>query len=332
MANEVAAPAVNPFANIPLLVRGPNGQTFINRAKYAQKVFHLQAESYPCTVTSSGRNRTSLLPPADQGGDGDLELYYLMASSTGAFSVSLNLTTLNRRLMNGPVESSLIFGNGTLPSRLLSPLFIPATTTLDIELNDLSVGSNEIKIAGLGHQIVDPMANFSGITALDRRGRLLDPMKHPFWLTTDNGAQVTIAANSSATYTLSVPSVADFNCWGLLHRTTADYTIQLFEGNRRRLMNAATNISQLSSKTLSVTGMPDDLVPAASMPMYWPFTHLFQRGTTISAVLTNPTGSTITTSIAFPGELVYYPPCPPILSQPGPAGAVVPSPYARQAR
>lgn len=321
---RIYADPINPFANIPLLVRAPTGQTFVNRAKYAQKVYMLQSQDYPLSLAGSARGRTSLLPPADQGGDGDTELHYLMAASTGKFSVTMNLTVLQRRLMNGPVEASLVFGSGLLPSRLLAPLFVPATTTLDVECVDLSGNANAIRIDSLGSQIVDPMANFSGLDAMSRRGALLDPNKHPFWLTTDAGAEVTIPANGSLTVQFSVPSVADFNAFGLLHRKTADFTIQLYEGNRRRLMSAPTLISQISAGTASVTGFPGDLIPAASMPMYWPFTHLFQRGTTITAELANSTGNDITASLAFPGELIYYPVSPPGLSVPRPQGQVAP--------
>jgi hypothetical protein len=317
------ASQINPYANIPLLVSGPGGQTFVNRAKYAQKVYHASAQDYPLSLTALARKRTQILINGDQGGDGDTHLYYLMASSTGKFSVTMTHTALSRRLMNGPVESSLIFGNGVLPGRLLSPIFVPATTSLDIECVDLSNSSNDIRLSGIGMQLVDPMANFSGITATDRRGHYLDPMKHPYWLTFDSGAEQTLTGTSTTdSFTLTVPSVADFNCWGLLHRISAnDATCEIFEGNRRRLLNQPTRLSEISSKTLSITGMPDSLVPAASMPMYWPFTHLFQRGTTINVRLT-ATAGTPSVALALVGELIYYPASPPGLSIPRPMGTV----------
>lgn len=314
-AGDLFAPAISPLVNIPTLVcDARSGQTFVNRAKYAQKIYMLSnGPTNPTTIAANGSARVSVTPPADQGGEGDTEIYYLNSRSTGQYAVSMVLAALNRRLSNQPVESSLIFGNPNLTSRLMSPLFVPATTSLDLELTDLSGNSNSVYVSCLGHQIVDPMATL-GVSNAERQRLLLDRNKHPYWLTTDSGSQVTVPTTTTS-FTMTVPSVADFNAWGLLCRTTGDFTIQIYEGNRRRLLDRAMSIYDVAATTRSVTGFQDNLIPAAGLPLIFPFTHLFQRGTAITVELTSTSGNR-TASLAWAGELVYYTPADPRLTMP----------------
>lgn len=304
-----------PFAVIdPQFCAG--GKNYVNKLKFAQKIFMLGNQSRPFTVDANGRGRTVLKPPADQGDQGDLEAWYLVANSTGAFSAELKAVALNRNLSNVPVESTLMFGNSTrFPGRLIQPLYLPAQTDLEVEVQDLSGSSNTIRLTLMGHQLLDPHAAL-GVTARELRRRAIHRAaeSHPYWLSFDDGAQVTVGASSTATKNCTVPTSGDLNCWGLVGRATDpdNLTIEIFEGQRRALMDQALTFSDIVACTRTNANWEDGIMPAASVPFVFPFTHLFERGTTLQIKLTDTSGNANVVSLAFPGQLLYnksaYPP------------------------
>lgn len=305
------ASAINPLTNIPTLVPRPGGGWLVNSSKFAQKPVFFRAEDYPLSLGASATKRTSLFCQADQGSDGDVEMYSLQGRGDGQYSVKLKWTLFARDLSNAPIESTLIFGSGQFPGRLLSPLYIKANTSLEVVCTDLSAGANDVHLEGTAFQVVNPEEHLGEGNAKLRKAALLDPNKHPFWLGMNDGAQATIADGTTTSYACTVPSHADFNCWGLLCRLSSitneeDFKIEIFEGNRRRLMTNPVALTQVASRTSSVTGFSDGLVPAAGVPSYFPWTWLVRRGTDIIVRITNNTGGSRVFSLAFPGELVYH--------------------------
>lgn len=320
MQLHLAENAWSPYGNVPLLVRGPDaqgrpglGKTYVNRGKYSQKLANFCAGTYPIVVPANGRNRTAITPLPDQGGAGDTEFYYWVAQSTASFAVMItNMTMGQTKLMNQPVEGTLLFGTDmSWPGRLLQPIFVVATNSLDFELTDLSGSSNTIYLSAEGCQIVDPM-NTLGMSSAQIRGAMRNPNVTPYWLTFDNGATVTATASTTTEFTMTVPSDADFNAWSLGIRATtpASLTVEIFEGNRRRLQN---NTPILARQIASVTGQTASL-NAASVPLIFPFTHTFQRKTQVIVRLTESSGSNQTVSMAWGGQLVYYEESPPGLA------------------
>jgi hypothetical protein len=183
---------------------------------------------------------------------------------------------------------------------------VSATNAIDVELVDLSSSPNTIRIVAEGCQIVDPM-NTLGISQQRVREAMYNPNVVPYWLTFDTGSRLTITANSTSELTMTVPSAGDFNAWALLARSSDDdgLTVEIYEGNRRRLQDGPIRLDQLCS----VTGQTASL-NAASVPLIFPFTHTFQRGTQITFSVVNTTGSDITLSMCWWGQLVYYPESP----------------------
>lgn len=295
------------FRDIPPTVcvpgsRFPDGQprTFINPNKLYQKSFWLRSTA--ATVAANGSAITDWTPPRDRGTEGDAALYYLTAESSGQFAVRLESNVLDRKLMNRPVESSLIFGHGNLPAVLTEPLFVPSSSSINIELTDLSGSSNTVSLVAIGSQLLKPR------TDADRQEIAAQAYKHPFWLTTDDGAQVTVGANQTSTFELTVPGDAHFLATRLLYRSTGDCDIELVEGSRRSLMStgAVMPIPLVAAQTLSVTGFPGSLVPAAATPMMLPFSHLFEKKTALTLRVTDTSGSSNTISAALAGQLLYF--------------------------
>lgn len=311
---HTAENAWNPYANVPLLVQGLDPRTrkqktFVNRGKMAQKFCEFTTDTYPVTIPANGRVRDSIFAQADQGGSGDVEFYQWWARSTGQYAIMLtNLAMGSIKLMNQPVESSLIFGNGPqVAAKLLQPVFVAATDALDCEFVDLSGNSNTVYLTAHGCQIVDPM-NTLGVTQQQVRAAMYNPNVVPYWLTFDQGSQVTVGANATTEYTMSIPSNADFNSWCIVGRATAPTSLQveLFEGSRRRLSNGPIFFDQC----MSTTGQTASL-NAASLPFMWNFSHTFERKTQIVVRLTDTSGSQQTVSSCIWGQLVYYDMSPP---------------------
>jgi hypothetical protein len=283
----------------------------VDPTKFAQKNFWL--DSVPVVVAANGTGIATLTPPRDQGDQGDTEVYQLKATSTGTFSIRMYAEILDRRLMNIPVESSLIFGNGNFPGQLLETLYVPATSSIRCELSDLSTAQNKITLMGHGLQVLNTVANL-GRSREDLITANAKVNTHAYWLTHDSGSQVTIPAGVGTgllTVQAIVPSDADFNCWQILSRSDQganSFDIEIVEGQRRSLMrNGPVPIELVGAQTLAIAGSPGGIFPAASASeAFWPDTHLFQRNTIIQFNLVNQSANDNVVSIALGGQLIYY--------------------------
>lgn len=322
----------NPYVQIPTLVcaqgAGQQGQpvnrSFVNLAKYSQKIYWLgmqdAAKNASVTLAALAPGTGSLTPPADQGGMGDCELHKLYGASTGAFSVQFYLQQQDRLLMKNPVESTLVLGYPELPSRLLQPIFLPSTNSLVCNMVDLSNAQNVAVITAEGMQIVDPMGTL-GVTAAQLR-QYYYQSSHPYWASWDSGVNVTVPSSASSPNFvdgyITIPSNADLNGFWIVGRHSNNtpnlITIEIFEGQRRLLMNTALRGDQVASWTRPVTGMPGNLIPAASLPPIWQFTHLFQRATQLRIRITNLEATARTVALAIVGQLVYDLPSTPGLA------------------
>ena len=308
--------SLNLFGNFPAVRRYRDPRTgrvvcLVDPTKLAQKNFWLGSDAVVVAANNTGI--ATLTPPRDQGDQGDTEAYQLKATSTGTFAVRMYAEALDRYFMNLAVESSLVFGNGNYPAHLLETLYIPATSSVRCELSDLSTAQNTIELLGQGLQVINPVANLGR----DRQQLIRANSKantHAYWLTHNDGSQVTIPAGvGTGTLTVQaiVPSDADFNCWQLLSRSDQgvnSFDIEIVEGQRRSLMrNGPIPIELVGAQTLTIAGTPGGIIPAASATdAYWPDTHLFQRNTIIQFNLVNRTANPNVVSIALGGQLVYY--------------------------
>lgn len=304
------------FGTIPTMGKYVDPQTgrpivLTNSAKFAQKSFWLQNDAVIVGANATAQN--AMTPPRDQGDQGDTEAFLLMARSTANFAVRMYSEILDRYHSNRPVESTLIFGDSSFPAELLESLYIPATSSLRLELTDLSGFANTVDVIAHGKQVLNPIANL-GKNRLQIIQANSKQNTHAYWLTFDDGAQIVIPANGTFTANMTVPSDADFNAWQLLSRSDQgenSYTIDIREGQRRSLMSrGAVPIALVAAQTLAIAGAPAGIVPAAGAPFVLPDTHLFERNTIIEVVMNDTSGNNNTVSLAWGGQLIYYPRSP----------------------
>ncbi len=287
--------------------------TLTNPAKAAQKNFWLD-DQQQVTIGAGAAATTTMVPPRDQGDQGDSAGHALYATSTGQFAISMYSDVLDRRFMNNPVESSLVFGTGNWPAMLLERIYVPATSAINCDLTDLSANPNTVRLCLHSLQVLNPIANL-GRSRSQLIAANTGANTHPYWLTFDEGSQVTVLANATSVFTMTVPSDADFNCWGLRVRSDqgADsFSIAIEEGQRRSQMRTGVVPIQLvGAQTYAQAAAPDGIIPAAGMPnAYWPDTHLYQRNTIIQIRITDTSGNDNLISAALAGQLIYYPHAP----------------------
>jgi len=306
--------------NIPALAQDPRtGELLVNPAKYSEKIVWLSHQgAYPLVLGAGGSGTISLSPPKDVGNLGDVEVLWLVGDSTANVSVQFTHTAINRRLMNSPVELSLVVGSHWgRPAQLLEPIYVPANTSLDATVTDLSGAGATVHLVAVGRQIVDPIGT-GGHSAAEVARLILSRQQQPYWLTFDQGPTVTLAAGVAQTVNFTVPSDADFNTFAIRSRSTAllgsDYTIEFVEGQRRSLMTPRRSlpIELVASQTMTQGGGfgPGGVVYAAGNDSFLPFTHLFSRNSVIQAVLLSAAGTTV--HLAFYGQLLYHRPGDPM--------------------
>ncbi len=310
---------VFPQADIPALIQNPcePGQVFMNTAKRNAGWVWLASSPFPPELAAEGVTNISITPPLDEGNSGDTELVYLTSTSTGRFSVQLSDTWTNRKYSNGPVANNLVFGTPNFPFTLYESWFLPATTSLTAIVTNLHSGSNSVRIVASGRRFGGNCGPKAALQA-----PFIARKTHPYWLTFDSGAEVTLAASATTSYTMTVPSSADFLCWAILDDSTVTaedaVTVRIFEGTSGKiLMNQSLSLRQfVAAPTLAVTGFPNNTLRAASFPFTMMFTHLFPRNTQVVIECTNTVASSQTLRIAFHGQLIYNTPCDPTYPNP----------------
>lgn len=311
---------VFPQADIPALIQNPCDpeQIFLNTAKRNAQWIYLASSPYPAALSNADSvTNLSITPPLDEGNSGDAELVYLMSTSTDRFGIQLSDTWTNRKYSNGFVANNLVFGTPTAPFVLYESWFLPATTSLTAIVQNLGSGSNDVRIVAAGRRFTGSC----GPKALLQRP-FINRKTHPYWLTFDNGPEVTLAASTTTSYTMTVPSSADFLCWAVMDDSTVTaedaVTVRILEGTSGRiLMNQALSLRQfVAAPTLSVSGFPGNTLRAAGFPFTMMFTHLFPRNTQVIIEATNSAVSAQTLRIAFHGQLIYNTPCDPTYPNP----------------
>lgn len=303
-----------PQADVPALIQDPcTGAVFMNPAKSFVKWFYLSSNPFPLEIPAEGTLPTTLTPPLENGSDGDMEIVKLTSTSTGDFAVLFEDTVTNRRFMNQPVPNNMVFGTAQLPFTLFESIFMPASANLQAFCTDMSAAPNDVRIVAEGRRFIGCGPKQSLWSSfLSRR-------THPYWLTFDNGFEVEVAANSTTTYTMTVPAAGDFNCFLIMDDSATDYLIRIFENSSgRSLMGGPgeANTGRLQAQnfvagsTYTVAGFPGGVVRAASFPHTWTFTHIFKRSSQVAVELTNETGAPIFVRLALHGQLIYYGECP----------------------
>lgn len=294
------------LGEIPTLVPY-QGKSYINPRKRHQKQVWV---SNPAgfQVPANQQLPTTLTAPRDQGRDGDVELWAIHATSTGRFAVQFELQAWDRRLSNQPVESSLIFGASHLPGRFLESIFIPSSSALKINCQDLSGNANTIALTGFGQQLQAPSRTLSEQARIAAKS-----YHHPFWLTWDAGAQIALTASQNVTRNMTVPGDAHFEAFGWVARSDGAFSLEVFEGNQRSCFQPQGVIP--SGRVIATTGqLTSDgavAVPAASLPTIFPTSWLLAPNTTLRFSVTDTSVAGNNVSIALFGRLLYFSELPP---------------------
>lgn len=317
-----------PQTDVPALIHGPQGETYLNPVKDAQKWFYRAAlstgDTFATVVGANGTAQLVIQADAEENLRGDFELVKLMATSTGRFSVEIVSPTVDRVFSNAPVADRLVFGTSQLPAVLFETVLIEATTSLILRVTDLSGAPNTVRIVAAGRRFLDWGR---GIDRQAMLGSFYRKKTHAFWLTLDNGAQVALGPGATATFSATVLGSADFEAWTFMDDSDGTYDIQVFEGrSARALMNQPLPAQAfVASPSPAVAGMPTGVVKAASLPFAYTFTHLFKRSTRVRVTVTDTSGAPNQIRLAWHGRLIYYDEAPGVVAPtPQRAGAVGP--------
>lgn len=325
---------VFPQSDIPAILQDPRtGQVFVNPRKLTAKWFWLSSLSsslgLPVTIPASGQADMTIMSPLEDQGSGDFEVVKLMSDSEGDFSARLTNTLTNRNLTNNTfIPKNCMFGTSQLPAVLFETLFLMATVPMAVRLQDLSAADNDTTIVCAGRRFMGCGPRESLVQPFMSRNTT------PFWVTFDQQEAttggVTVDANSTQEFTMTIPSAGDFECWLVMDDSATAYDVRILEGrSARSLMDAALAAKTfVASPTVTVAGFPGNTVRAVSFPFALTFTHLFKRNTQITFQLTNATGAPITVKLVLHGRLIYYNECPgdAVTYQPSLDPAIMPMP------
>lgn len=296
---------VLPMRDIPAIRTAPDGSTWLNKAKDAQKWFYLGAEAFPLAIGANGRAVTSWVAPPEENLRGDLEIVKLMSTQDGDFAVELTHASTNRQLMNAPVFHEFVFGTSQLPATMFETLVLETTTPLNIVAQDLSGAPNNVNLVCAGRRFLD------WGRGIDREAFLRSyytRRTHPYWLTFDDGPQFALNAGQAVEVVATVPGRADFECWQMMTQATGTYNIELLEGRSARAIQsqAFDAASFIASPSVAVAGFPGGRVRASGFPFVLSFTHMWKRNTRVRIRLTDTSGAPNTVRFAMHGRLVYY--------------------------
>jgi len=319
----VQAGMVFPQTGVPALLRDPrDGTLYTNQKKASEKWNWLTAPgsgtALNATIAANGQLQIGMSPGLEEGSLGDAELVKMIGQSTGRFATRIYDPFLDRWYSNQPVASDLMWGAAAeLPAVLYESIFSPASTTLGLQISDLSGLSNTLQLDFAGRRFL----------GCGPRSHIWDAFRsrktHPYWLTLDQGSQVTVAAATTQRFTMTVPAECDFEAWTFMDDTTnnatgavAEYEIRLFEGaSGRSLIGAPASvsvpISLIAAKSRTVAGVAGGRLRAVGNPFVMTFSHLFQRKTQVQIDVVNTNAFAIDVRLAFHGRVLYTPGCPP---------------------
>lgn len=291
---------------VPVIICDPRtGESYINPRRLNYRQFWVESDDV--TLAADGEQTVPMTAIRGAGLlSGDVELYALAAKATGKFAVSFNLQGISRRLMNRPVEASLVLGHGAFPAQLHESIFIRAGDPIEVTVLDLSSDSNTIKLVGEGQQFLAPLTPDEEMQVRTK------PSKHQFWLTHKDNSQESIAAGGTADIKFLIPSDAYFHAYDFRWRASGACSLEIREGDKSMMSTHDYMDSRLLAGTLELgtTGHPGfsgGLLPAASTVRPMPRGHLFQpRAEVTVRVRNDDANNAITFSGAFYGQKLFY--------------------------
>jgi hypothetical protein len=312
------------FANIPTLIKGENGQIYLNPDAEAVKRFHLAAEPFGGTEGTLAPGETKIFtftPPAEEESLGDMLVNELMAlfdpNTTRNISVSfLNIQT-DRVFQNAPIYNTLIFGDAFLNCCLPCCFLVQATNSVNMQVTNNDTVDVEVRIVARGKRFVPKDDEF--------RARMLmywnQIPSYPYYLTLDE-QEITVPAGATVTATMKVIGTGDFEVkWprcdiqGVGGNPAPPYgsiLLSVADGIGREWQSEPMPMDAfVATPTLVVSGFPGDLFRAAAACHCPPFSQLFKRNTIVRHTFTNTSANDALIRLTYAGCFHNVPECPP---------------------
>lgn len=271
--------------------------TFINPAKDAVKpIWHgVDTANNQVALAANGSLITTLTVFPEENLRGDSELYKILSTHTGPYTLSINHLGINKLLMNQPIHVSMVAGTAQLPFTMFESLFVETNQSLQLIFSDISGAPNTIFFNMYGRRFI--AYDIPGMAKEKILYEAYSRKTHPYWLTFDQ--PLVIAANATATGNMSLTGEADMEVWQFLNASTGAFQFEIFEGRSGRPITSFPVHSANGFGTTGVSG-------SGQFPFLAIESWLVKRQTTLRFRITDLSGAPNTIRVALHGRLIYY--------------------------
>ena len=107
-------------------------------------------------------NQQNLNDPLVFDYDADFEQIWIVANSTGLFSVTITDKSANRQLSNAPINGENFAGTAALPFPLVEPYIWARSSTALAQFNDRSGSGNTVQLVFRGYKLYPAAAQQQG--------------------------------------------------------------------------------------------------------------------------------------------------------------------------
>lgn len=311
------------FMAIPPLIRGGDGQLYINPDFDYVKRFYLVADEQGGLVGPGESRDFAFTVPAEENHLGDLLISELRASFQGVggtpvrgiFTEILSLQS-DRLYQNAPVVNDLMWGDGFLNCCIPCCFLLQATNTAILRVTNTEAVDVACTFTAVGKR-------FLPYHYPELRSRYLAYWNQipctPYWLTLDR-QQVDVAPGATETVEMTVPGGGDFEAmWPRASVITGagtdpdrDIFITVAEGVGRRWENQPMPLGLQAAISRQVAGMPNEGLYAASQACPCPQpTQLYKRNTRVRVTFENRGADPATIRYTIAGCMHYVSECPP---------------------
>ena len=315
------------FMSVPALIRGKNGEMFLNPDFDYMKVFTVQATPFTnaeAVVASGASEEFEITVPAEENHLGDLLISELRAQfirddagPTHEVYTEILSYQNDRLFQNAPIANNLLYTDGTFGRCLPCCMLLQATNSMRVSITNEEAVAVIVRIEAFGKR-------FLPYHYPELRERYLAFWNTvpctPYYLTLDQGP-VTIAPGATETRLATVPGGGDFEVmWPMVDVISAaggtnvaeQVLIQVQDGVGRSWSTGPNPIGLETIMTRTIAGMPNGGIWRASQILPCPRpTQLFKRNTRVRVTFQNTGPGAVVLNWAIGGCMHYVGMCPP---------------------